>query len=236
MIKAVLFDYGGVLSPGGTFRSHALMLSDRLGTHVPAELIEDLHRAFRMGGISTAAFVASVHERTPRRKRSLDEQSWNWPDLLRRHERVYCLAHGLRSRGVRTGILSNVWPPLADALAQAGAYEGFDPVVLSCEAGYAKPDPVIFHLALGRLGLAADDVLFVDDQPRHLAAAAGVGMRTLLATDERQLGRDLVTLLGLPELLEPAFREPDPASAAGRFVPPDANPEPGMPSEPPPGQ
>jgi epoxide hydrolase-like predicted phosphatase len=179
------------------------MLSVQLGVPVAAESIEDLHRDFRVDAISAGAFVAAVHERVPERRGDLHEHSWPWPGLLRRHRRIYDLASRLREHGIRTGILSNVWLPIARSLAQAGAYDGFDPLVLSCEAGCAKPDPTIYHLALERLGLAAGDVLFVDDQPRHLVAAAEVGMRTLLATGEAQVVHDLATCFGLAPCASP---------------------------------
>ncbi|MFG2543596.1 HAD family hydrolase [Streptomyces sp. NPDC048594] len=208
MTAAVLFDYGGVLTPSGTAGSHAAMLSAQLGVPIAAESIEDLHRDFRVDAISAGAFVAAVHARVPERRRDLDEHTWPWPGLLRRHQRIYDLAFRLRKHGIRTGILSNVWLPIARSLARAGSYDGFDPLVLSCEAGCAKPDPAIYHLALERLGLAAGDVLFVDDQPRHLAAAAGVGMQTLLATGEAQVVRDLATRLALDMFGAPLEHDP----------------------------
>jgi putative hydrolase of the HAD superfamily len=39
-----------------------------------------------------------------------------------------------------------------------------------------KPDPRIYHLVTDRLGIAADDCLFVDDQPGNIAGAEAVGM------------------------------------------------------------
>lgn len=206
MIHAVLFDYGGVLSPGGTAGSHAAMLSAQLGVPISAESIEDLHREFRTGAITTDVFISAVHARVPGRVRELDERSWHWPELLRRREKVYDLALRFRGQGIRTGILSNVWPPFAQRLRRAGAYDGFDPLVLSCEAGHAKPDPAIYCLALRRLGLAARDVLFIDDQPECLAAAQRQGMQILLATGEAQVVHELGTLVGIPG--EDASRHP----------------------------
>ena len=199
MINAVLFDYGGVLTPGGTAGSHAAMLSTQLGIPVPSESVEDLHRAFRVGSITTGAFVAAVHTRFPERLGDLDEHVWHWPELLRRHDRIYDLARRLRARGMPTGILSNVWPPIAQLLARAGAYDGFKPLVLSCEVGHAKPEPAVYHLTLRRLGLAAEEVLLIDDQPRHLAAARDAGMRVLLMTGEAQVEREAAALVGLPD-------------------------------------
>ena len=41
-----------------------------------------------------------------------------------------------------------------------------------------KPDPRIYHLVLDRLGLPAEQCLFVDDQPGNIEGAQAVGMQT----------------------------------------------------------
>ena len=41
-----------------------------------------------------------------------------------------------------------------------------------------KPDPRIYHLVLDRLGLPAEQCLFVDDQPGNIEGARAVGMQT----------------------------------------------------------
>jgi putative hydrolase of the HAD superfamily len=51
-----------------------------------------------------------------------------------------------------------------------------DEIMLSCEAGVAKPDRRIFELALGRLGAEPGQALFIDDTPGHVAAAQALGM------------------------------------------------------------
>jgi putative hydrolase of the HAD superfamily len=55
-----------------------------------------------------------------------------------------------------------------------------DNVVLSCEVGYAKPDPRIYRLALNRLSAAGDKALFIDDTPGHVAAAISAGLHSSL--------------------------------------------------------
>lgn len=58
-----------------------------------------------------------------------------------------------------------------------GLYAGrFDEAFYSFEVGAAKPDPAFFRIALDRLGVPASEVLFIDDQPRNVAAARSVGL------------------------------------------------------------
>ena len=42
-----------------------------------------------------------------------------------------------------------------------------------------KPDPAIYELLIERLGVAAPECLFVDDQPANIAGAEAVGMQTI---------------------------------------------------------
>lgn len=92
----------------------------------------------------------------------------------------------LRAAGVTTGLLTNnarefeeFWKPMVPL------DELFDDVVDSSEVGLRKPDARIYELALGRLGLAAAEAVFIDDAPGNVAGAERVGMRAVLIGPER---------------------------------------------------
>ena len=53
-------------------------------------------------------------------------------------------------------------------------------VVVSSEAGAAKPDPAPFRQALDRLGLPVDAVWHVGDSPEDVAGAAAAGIPCVL--------------------------------------------------------
>ncbi|MEM9782443.1 MAG: HAD-IA family hydrolase [Pseudomonadota bacterium] len=67
----------------------------------------------------------------------------------------------------------------------------FTDVVVSGEVALMKPDPAIYRLLLERNGLTAGDCLFIDDSPRNVAAAEGVGMDAVLFTDAPALSAAL---------------------------------------------
>ncbi|WP_328475729.1 HAD-IA family hydrolase [Actinoplanes sp. NBC_00393] len=79
-------------------------------------------------------------------------------------------------------IVSNAWPGTRAGIASAGLDGLTDAVVLSCEVGWAKPDPRIFAATLDRLGVDAGQALFVDDTPGHVEAARSLGMAGHLHT------------------------------------------------------
>jgi epoxide hydrolase-like predicted phosphatase len=99
-----------------------------------------------------------------------------------------------RASGVRTGLISNSWgttiysPEILDGL--------FDASVISGEVGLHKPQPEIFLLACGRLGVAPDRCVFVDDLRENCAGAEAVGMTAILHRDATE------SVARLGELLE----------------------------------
>lgn len=96
------------------------------------------------------------------------------------HDDTVPFLDSLRSKGVRTAFVSNCAEntrPLLDFLGLSGLV---DEVVLSCEVGATKPDPPIYQAALQRLGVAAEQTLFVDDQVACCDGAAALGMHTVL--------------------------------------------------------
>ncbi|HEU4329803.1 MAG TPA: HAD family hydrolase [Lapillicoccus sp.] len=103
----------------------------------------------------------------------------------------------LRDKGVRVAMLSNVGFDLSPTLARTGVDELLDGVVMSYAVGAVKPEPAIFQNALDTLGLPASEVLMVGDAWQDDAAAAALGMRTLILprTDDPSHGLELVVRL-----------------------------------------
>jgi putative hydrolase of the HAD superfamily len=103
------------------------------------------------------------------------------------------LLAGLRSRRVRTGIVSNFDHRLRGLLEALQLRPLLDTVVLPGDAGAAKPDPRIFRLALRRIRVAPAEALYVGDDPEEdLEGARAAG---LTALDVASLDR-LEDLLG----------------------------------------
>jgi putative hydrolase of the HAD superfamily len=88
------------------------------------------------------------------------------------------LVRELRGGGVRTALLTNnvrEWEPLwRSKLPEID--ELFEVVVDSAFVGVRKPDPAIYELTLERLGVGADDCVFVDDLELNCETARALGM------------------------------------------------------------
>ena len=97
------------------------------------------------------------------------------------YEDVYSTLRELRSRGVKTGLVSNCSHSTRPVVDRLGLEEAFDEVFLSYEVGSMKPDAAIYRAALERCdGVPAARVVFVDDQPAYCDGGAAVGFATRL--------------------------------------------------------
>ena len=89
------------------------------------------------------------------------------------------LARDLRSRGVRTAVLSNSEGRLAELLAQIGIADAFEVVVDSGRVGIEKPDPRIYALALDELGERGPAIHIGDSWSADIAGALAAGWRAI---------------------------------------------------------
>jgi putative hydrolase of the HAD superfamily len=97
----------------------------------------------------------------------------------------------LRSAGLELACVANWDTSLHDHLERAGLAHLFTTAVSSAEAGAAKPDPAVFELALGQLGISPSRALHIgdDEADREGARAAGMAFEPVpLATLPERLG------------------------------------------------
>ncbi|MGO8887111.1 MAG: HAD family hydrolase [Streptosporangiaceae bacterium] len=100
-------------------------------------------------------------------------------------------------------------------LHKVGLTDYFDPIIVSGDHGYRKPDRRLFQLALDGMGVAAENVLFVgNDMYRDIFGAREAGMRTAMFDSDQGTKVhldcaadytitdfcDLLKILGLPDL------------------------------------
>ncbi len=180
MIRAVLFDLGGVIL--------------RTEHEAPRQ-----HLAGRLG-VEYDDLVRLVFESETSRKASLglirEEEHWQAvakklkrpaeTDLLRDEFFAgdaldHALLDFLRStrRHTKTGLISNAWSGLRQYIIDHQFEDAFDHMVISAEAGVVKPDPKIYHLALEQLGVSPSEAVFVDDFIENVKGAQAVGMSAI---------------------------------------------------------
>lgn len=101
-----------------------------------------------------------------------------------RPETVTVLA-GLRSRGLRLGVVSDCSDELVRMWPELPVADRVDATVFSSEVGRRKPDPLMYRLACDRLGVSAGECVYVGDGGSgELTGASRFGMRAVLLADE----------------------------------------------------
>jgi len=92
----------------------------------------------------------------------------------------------------KTGIISNnadEWVEKIKTLVDVDAL--FDVAIFSNEVKVAKPGREIFDIYLKKIGLLAEECIFIDDIPRNIEAAKNLGFNTIHFESAEQLKKEL---------------------------------------------
>lgn len=86
-----------------------------------------------------------------------------------------------RAAGRKVGILTNDLEAFhgKEWVESLRFFRAMDSLTDASKTGILKPDPRSYEQALHDLGVAAADVVFVDDQPRNVAGARASGLETI---------------------------------------------------------
>jgi len=209
-VKAVLFDYGMVLSappdPAAWQRMRTL-----------TGLTEDiLHReywahrdAYDRGELKGQAFWNKIASGagivlTPDHLTGLIEADVDlWGQL---NPPMIDWVQRLHRAGIRTGILSNMPDAMEAGLrARHPWIEGFDHHTWSHALNLAKPELEIYRHAAEGLSTPPANILFIDDREENIAAARAVGMQAIQydSRDHAAFEREMQAH-GLTYLLHPS--------------------------------
>lgn len=117
---------------------------------------------------------------------------------------------GLRSKGYRLGVVSNLWAfPERRIFSDGGFGANFEHRIYSFEVGHRKPEPEIFLEACRRFGVRPDECLMVGDNlEADIRGALNVGMSAALIDRDPRPGEERPFIPGvrvmrtLAELLE----------------------------------
>ncbi len=101
----------------------------------------------------------------------------------------------LKASGLHTYGLTN-WSAETFALVRPKypVLDLMEDIIVSGEEKVMKPDPRIFHLALQRFGIQADESIFIDDNPNNVSAAEREGIHGILFQGKETLEKTLETL------------------------------------------
>ena len=113
--------------------------------------------------------------------------------LLKNKLTIGCITNNMLS-GKGAGMARN--SKRAEAMHQV--LDLFDVVIESSKIGIRKPDPRIYQIACDQLGIAPNEAVFLDDLGVNLKPARAMGMSTIKVLGSVQALDDLQTYLAFP--------------------------------------
>ena len=210
MIKAVLWDLGGVIttSPFKAFNRF------EIENNIPIDFIRGINAAnpkanawalFESSRISLEEFDRKFEEETraaghpvpgkmvlPLLSGDIRPKMVQALRICKQHFIIGCLTNNMKSEKEPAIAVT----PEKAAWFQA-VMEMFDVVVESSREGIRKPDPEIYRMALSQLGVPAEQTVFLDDLGINLKPARALGIKTIKVLNETQALADLERITGL---------------------------------------
>lgn len=186
MIKAVMFDFDGVLTTDPT---GSLTICRYIASAADVEY-ERLYREYRkfndelLCGRKThkdiwAELCQNVEANIP--YNILTDSFISTPV----DTEMIGLVYNLKSRGYKVGMITDNKKDRIDCIINYNGWNGlFDAVIVSADVGSGKDRDIIFGKALQKLNLAANECLFIDNQRKNLVVPGNMGMKTVYYNDQ----------------------------------------------------
>ena len=199
MIRAVLFDFAGVLTSSPWTAMTAAgggNLELLIGTYED-DTDHPWHQVER-GELGIAEWAVAVSELG--RAQGIEVDFGPLQSMLGDmtvNETIVERVRTLRREGYQLALVTNnVREGSAMWRAKVPVDELFDVVVDSSEVGMRKPNPAIFHHTLDLLGgTAPNEAVFLDDSPGNVAGARRAGLHAILVGDPDEAVAALDALL-----------------------------------------
>jgi putative hydrolase of the HAD superfamily len=195
-LRAVVFDYGMVLSGPPDPASHSGMIK---AVGIEPERFDEYYWAsrerFDSGEFDGTAYWRQValDAGIALTQTQLDQllvlDARMWMSL---NEPVLAWARQVRAAGFKIAILSNIGDTQVNAMRKHfGWLAEFDHNTWSYELRTAKPHAPIYLHTLEKLGVEPHQALFIDDRAVNVRGAEAVGMHGIIFTTLQQLAHDL---------------------------------------------
>jgi putative hydrolase of the HAD superfamily len=210
-IRAVLFDFGGVIlsSPIDGFRAY------ERARELPAGFLQRLNSTdpdtnawacMERGELDEATFCARLEAEALAAGHAIDARLIlgqltgqirpEMVEVIRTLQPRYRLACLTNNMPIGHGSAMTRNPELAAEIAQVLAL--FEHVVESCKIGARKPEPRFYARACEIVGVAPEHCVFLDDLGINLKPARAMGMATIKVGDPAAAIAELEAILGHP--------------------------------------
>jgi len=205
-IRVVMFDIGGILEiipEGGDPATRFSALDEEWNTRLglpPGHLTRSFEAVAADGAFGRCTYdewCARFRESTGLGEADFDEYMVAFWDIYmgNPNEELIAYFRSLRPR-YRTAILSNSFVGAREHEEERYGFTSMvDVAIYTHEEGIHKPDPRIFAIACERLGARPEEIVFLDDVEKNVAAAAAYGLHAILFRDNAQAIADIQACL-----------------------------------------
>ncbi|MEI9913799.1 MAG: HAD family phosphatase [Candidatus Saccharibacteria bacterium] len=170
MIKAIIFDFYGVISSD---EYHDWL--DRHGFERGGEL-KNLSKEMDMGVTSIDQFFESLSKLSNIPSTDIRQEFLAFSSL---NEELLAKILELKKK-YKIALLSNASSShLRDLMIKAGIDVLFDQIIISSEVGHIKPSKKIFEYALSKLDVKPNEAVFIDDNESFCNAASELGIESV---------------------------------------------------------
>jgi 2-haloacid dehalogenase len=195
--QVVVFDLGGVLIDWNPRYLYRQLIEDEAAMEL--FLSEVCHGAWNEEQDRGRTFAAAVEEavlRHPAERALIEAYHHRWEEMLAGPiEGTVAILEELRAAGHELHALTNWSAEKFPVARERYAFlTWFGEILVSGEHGLIKPDARIFELLLERIGHAAGDCIYIDDNAKNVEAAAALGFAAVRFESPEQLRHDLVRL------------------------------------------
>jgi putative hydrolase of the HAD superfamily len=179
-IKAILFDFGGVIAEEG-FQQGLYAIAEKFGLDKKRffQLANEAvyHSGYVTGKASEKDYWNEVREHS---NIIAPDEELRQEILSRFIPRDWMLetVKALKLKDLKTAILSDQSDWLDELDSRYHFFQYFDAVFNSFHLGKTKRDPAIFIEVMETLKTKADETLFVDDNIEHIDRAVAAGLQT----------------------------------------------------------
>jgi putative hydrolase of the HAD superfamily len=181
MIKAVLFDFGGVIADEGFLKGLQAIGAengldpDSFFTTVDALIYET---GYLTGKADEAFFWNAVRSKTGIRLTDVELRNEIMKRFVLRPDMIASVDL-LRSKGLIVAMLSDQTDWLDEIDRQTDLFRNFDTVFNSFRLHKSKRDASVFRDVCAVLGVTPGETLFIDDNINHIERAEGQGLQTI---------------------------------------------------------
>jgi putative hydrolase of the HAD superfamily len=196
MIKAIVFDYGKVISlPPDPKVMDELASMAGVTAEVFEPLLWSLRGEYDRGALSAREYYGKILSRlnVNLEEKAIDamiEMEWvSWKDL---NPGTVELMGDIKAAGFILGILSNLPHYFLDsAREQISVFSVPDVSLFSCEVNLIKPEAAIYHKLISLLKCSPKEIVFFDDTQKNVSGAVDLGIRAFLWKDPETARSDL---------------------------------------------